>query len=64
MSEIKKTNAMRELTAAGIEYTALEYEYDENDLDGHHAAEFFNLPYEEVFKTIVAKADTGEHLVF
>ncbi len=64
MSEIKKTNAMRELTAAGIEYTALEYEYDENDLDGHHVADFLNLPYEEVFKTLVTRADSKNIYVF
>ena len=64
MSEIKKTNAMRELTAAGIEYEALEYEYDENDLDGHHVADFLNLPYEEVFKTLVTRSDSNNILVF
>ena len=64
MPNLKKTNAMRMLDSANVPYKAMEYEYDENDLDGHHAAEFFSLPYEEVFKTIVAKADTGEYLVF
>lgn len=64
MSGIKKTNAMRELTAAGIEYEALEYEFDENDLDGHHVAEFLNLPYEEVFKTLVTKGEGKNYYVF
>ena len=64
MSGIKKTNAMRMLDSAHIEYDAVEYEYDENDLDGHHVAEFLNLPYEEVFKTLVAKGDSGAYYVF
>lgn len=29
-----KTNAMRQLDAAGIEYDVKEYEVDENDLSG------------------------------
>jgi len=64
MSAIKKTNAMRMLDKAGIEYEAMEYDYDENDLDGHHVAEFFGFPYEEVFKTLTAVTDSGEYLVF
>ncbi|MBO4635998.1 MAG: Cys-tRNA(Pro) deacylase [Clostridiales bacterium] len=64
MAAEKKTNAMRMLDKAGIDYKVMEYEYDENDLDGHHAAEFFGLPYEEVFKTLVAKGGSGEYLVF
>ena len=63
MAGIKKTNAMRMLDSAGIEYSVQEDEYDENDLDGHHVAEFLNIPYEEVFKTIVAKGDDG-YVVF
>ena len=64
MAGIKKTNAMRMLEKDGIEHSVLEYEFDENDLDGHHVADFLNLPYEEVFKTLVAKGDNGEYLVF
>ena len=64
MAEMKKTNAMRMLDKAGVSYEAKEYEFDENDLDGHHVAEFFGLPYEEVFKTLVGVSDSGEYLVF
>lgn len=64
MSAIKKTNAMRELTAAGVEHEVLEYEYDENDLDGHHVADFLNLPYEEVFKTLVTRGESKNIYVF
>ena len=34
-----KTNAMRLLSQAGIEFGVCEYEYDENDLNGMYAAE-------------------------
>ena len=64
MAGIKKTNAMRMLDKDKIPYEAMEYEYDENDLDGHHVAEFFKIPYEEVFKTITAVTDQGEYIVF
>lgn len=64
MAAIKKTNAMRILDAAKVPYTALEYEYDENDLDGHHVAEFLNIPYEEVFKTLVTRGESKELYVF
>lgn len=64
MAGIRKTNAMRMLDKDKIPYEAMEYEYDENDLDGHHVAEFFKIPYEEVFKTITAVTDQGEYVVF
>ena len=48
----------------GIPYEYKEYEYDENDLDGHHVAEYLGVPYEEVFKTLVAVTDKGEYLVY
>ena len=64
MSQFKKTNAMRILDKAGVDYTYQEYEYDENDLDGHHVAEYLGVPYEEVFKTLTAVSDKGEYLVF
>ena len=64
MSGIKKTNAMRMLDKENIPYEAMEYDYDENDLDGHHVAEYLGVPYEEVFKTLTAVTDKGEYLVF
>ena len=59
-----KTNAMRQLDAAKIEYTVGEYEVDENDLSGTHIADCIGLPYEQVFKTIVTKGDRTGYLVF
>lgn len=59
-----KTNAMRQLDAAKIKYTALTYEVDESDLSGTHIADCIGLPYEKVFKTIVTRTDKGAVLVF
>ena len=59
-----KTNAMRQLDAAKIKYTPLEYEVDESDLSGTHIADCIGLPYEKVFKTIVTRTDKGAVLVF
>jgi Cys-tRNA(Pro)/Cys-tRNA(Cys) deacylase len=64
MPAFKKTNAMRMLDSSGIDYECKEYEFDENDLDGHHVAEYLGVPYEEVFKTLVAVTDKGEYLVY
>ncbi len=52
-----KTNAMRLLDAAGIAYRTAEYEYDESDLSGKHAAQQVGLPEEQVFKTLVTRGD-------
>ena len=59
-----KTNVMRLLDQAKIEYTALEYEFDENDLGGEHAADFLGLPYDQVFKTLVTRGVKGNIYVF
>ena len=46
--------------SAGFFCDELFYEYDENDLNGKHAATALNLPPEQVFKTLVARgARTG-----
>ena len=52
-----KTNAMRMLDKAKINYEALEYSYDDNDLSGVTIAKSVGLPCEMVFKTLVAKGD-------
>lgn len=58
-----KTNAMRILDRAKISYEAYEYEVDENDLSGTHIADSVGLPYEIVFKTIIAKGDKSGYVV-
>lgn len=40
------TNVMRILTKAGIPFTHAEYEVDESDLSGAHAAAAMGLPVE------------------
>ena len=52
-----KTNAVRLVQQAGYPCKEAFYEYDENDLNGNHAAEALGLPPEQVFKTLVARGD-------
>ncbi len=59
-----KTNAMRLLTQAGIAYRTAEYAYDENDLNGMHAAEGIGMPPEQIFKTLVARGEKHGLAVF
>jgi Cys-tRNA(Pro)/Cys-tRNA(Cys) deacylase len=60
---MQKTNAMRLLDAAGIQYSTAEYEVDESDLSGVHAAQMLNMPVERVFKTLVLQGASGAYLV-
>ena len=48
-----KTNAMRLLEAAGIEFEVLEYPVDENDLSGKSVARKTGKAHEQIFKTLV-----------
>ena len=50
-----KTNAVRIVTASGYRCTEGFYKYDENDLNGNHAAVALGLPSEQVFKTLVTR---------
>jgi len=50
-----KTNAVRLVQQAGIPYREAFYEYDENDLNGMHAAQALGFPPEKVYKTLVAR---------
>ena len=58
-----KTNAMRLLNAAGINYSVKEYPVDESDLSAVHAAEFLDIPAEQVFKTLVLQGASGAYIV-
>jgi Cys-tRNA(Pro)/Cys-tRNA(Cys) deacylase len=60
---MQKTNALRLLDAAGIAYAVAEYEVDENDLSGVHAAELLGIPPEQVFKTLVLQGASGAYMV-
>lgn len=48
-----KTNAMRLLEAAGIDFEVLEYPVDENDLSGESVARKTGKAHEQIFKTLV-----------
>lgn len=52
-----KTNAVRLVQQAGIPCREEFYEYDENDLNGNHAAAAIGMPAEQVFKTLVARGE-------
>ncbi len=64
VEKMVKTNAMRLLEQAGIEYRVCEYEYDENDLNGMHAAEKTGMPPDQVFKTLVVRGAKKGLFVF
>ena len=52
-----KTNAVRLVQQSGIPCREEFYEFDENDLNGNHAAAAIGKPPEEVFKTLVARGE-------
>lgn len=58
----EKTNAMRELEAAGIAYEG--FDYPEDAEDGMAVAEFLGQDPFSVFKTLVTRSDKGEFFVF
>ena len=55
------TNAMRLLKQAGIEYDTSEYEVDESDLSGVHAAAMLGIDPDCMFKTLVTRG-AGKNL--
>ena len=58
-----KTNAIRILQQAKIPFEEAFYEFDENDLNGMHAANAIGYPPEQVFKTLVVRGPrTGIHV--
>jgi len=59
-----KTNAMRMLDKAKIPFEPILYTVDENDLSGIHIADQVGLPYDMVFKTLVARGDKTGSVVF
>ena len=58
-----KTNAMRILETMKITYEMRTYEC-EDFVDGIHLAEMLNLPYEQVYKTLVTVGKSKNHYVF
>ena len=62
--KIQKTNAMRLLDSAGLDYEMASYDYDESDLSGVHAAAELGVSPETVFKTLVTRGDGNAFFVF
>lgn len=50
-----KTNALRMLDKAKINYEIKEYDYDENHLDGKHIVSQVYIDAKDIFKTLVLK---------
>ena len=59
-----KTNAMRLIEQAHIDFQCTQYDYDENDLAGTTAAAAIGMPAEQVFKTLVARGAKNGIAVF
>ena len=58
------TNAMRMLMKASIPFETSEYEVDESDLSGVHAATALGIDPDCMFKTLVARGDKKGVSVF
>lgn len=61
--KIEKTNAARLLDKAGIAYSLIPYEFDENDLAAQHVADSLGQDIATVFKTLVLHGDKSGYLV-
>jgi Cys-tRNA(Pro)/Cys-tRNA(Cys) deacylase len=53
----EKTNAVRLLETAGVDFEVLSYIVDEDDLSATHAAEFLGVDPDRVFKTILLSGE-------
>lgn len=61
--KVQKTNALREIEAAGIEHAFRTFECAEA-LSGVEVAAKLDLDPDRVFKTLVTQAKSGQHYVF
>ena len=61
--KIEKTNAARLLDKAGIAYSLIPYEFDENDLAAQHVADSLGQDIARVFKTLVLHGDKSGYIV-
>ena len=59
----QKTNAARLLDAAGIQYSLIPYEVDEDHLDAGHVADSLGEDIDMVFKTLVLRGDRNGFFV-
>lgn len=61
--KVQKTNALREIEAAGIEHRFITFECEEA-LSGIAVATMLGEDPDHVFKTLVTEAKSGQHYVF
>jgi len=59
-----KTNVIRIIETAGVNYTTQDYEVTEDDLSGETVAKKIGVDPESVFKTLVTIGDKNTHFVF
>lgn len=64
MAKQKKTNAMRQLDRAKVNYEIRTFEVGEGHLEGHEVAALINANSAEVYKTLVLENANHEHFVF
>lgn len=60
----QKTNVMRILDKAKVDYTAFHYESNDGLIDGVSVAAKIGMPPEAVFKTLVTGGKSGGYYVF
>ena len=60
---VRKTNALREVEAAGLEHRFITFDCEEA-LSGVEVASLLGEDPDRVFKTLVTQAKSGEHYVF
>jgi Cys-tRNA(Pro)/Cys-tRNA(Cys) deacylase len=61
MKHATKTNAARILDSLGIHYELREYTVDPKDLTAISVSKKIYMPIEQVFKTLLTRAHSGEH---
>lgn len=64
MAKQKKTNAMRQLDRAKIDYEIRTFQIGEGHLEGHEVAALIEAETEEVYKTLVLENADHAHFVF
>ncbi|MGM0397032.1 MAG: Cys-tRNA(Pro) deacylase [Bacillota bacterium] len=59
-----KTNAARMCDNESVEYTLIPYDTGDSNIDGKSVAKKLGIPEDEIFKTLVTRAKSGEIYVF
>lgn len=63
-TKVDKTNALRELDTAKIQYTIHTYEYDDEHIDGISVATTLHQDVQQVFKTLLTTDGKHHYFVF